>query len=130
MAPLLVGLLFLLSDLRGVSKNALQAKKADLRQLKSRLEKMEQEKLFALQAREDLKLRIASQNDPAWIEMILMRDLGVVPEGFQSTLQKMIFFLAVLISVSAFLSGSETALFSFRRSLSNPTRNRKTAVCL
>lgn len=50
--------------------------------LTSRLEEMENEKWLALQKREDLQQRIASQNDPAWIEMILMRDLGVVPEGF------------------------------------------------
>jgi hypothetical protein len=43
---------------------------------------MEMEKLKAVETREDLELRIASQNDPAWIEMVLVRDLGVVPEGF------------------------------------------------
>lgn len=30
---------------------------------------------------EDLQLRINSQSDPAWIELILMKELGVVPEG-------------------------------------------------
>jgi hypothetical protein len=53
-----------------------------VRVLASRLEEMQHDKWQALQKREDLELRIASQNDPAWIEMILMRDLGVVPEGF------------------------------------------------
>jgi hypothetical protein len=62
--------------------HALKEKKSAVRHLGLRLEKMEQEKWFAFQKREDLQLRIASQNDPAWIEMILMRDLGVVPEGF------------------------------------------------
>jgi hypothetical protein len=62
--------------------HALKEKKSAVRNLGFRLEKMEQEKWFAFQKREDLQLRIASQNDPAWIEMILMRDLGVVPEGF------------------------------------------------
>lgn len=28
-----------------------------------------------------LKRQIKSQNDPAWIELILKRDLGLVPEG-------------------------------------------------
>jgi hypothetical protein len=27
-------------------------------------------------------LAIASQNDPAWIEMVLLREIGVVPAGF------------------------------------------------
>lgn len=57
-------------------------KKEALYGLGQRLFAMEQEKRSALQKREDLHLRIASQTDPAWIEMILMRDLGVVPEGF------------------------------------------------
>jgi hypothetical protein len=39
-------------------------------------EKEEAEKKF-----EELKLEIASQSDPAWIEMTLMRCLGMVPEG-------------------------------------------------
>jgi hypothetical protein len=32
--------------------------------------------------KKQLLLNIASQDDPAWIEMILMRDLGVVPVGY------------------------------------------------
>lgn len=57
-------------------------KNGALRNLSFRLEEMEKEKLLALSDREMLNLRIASQDDPAWIEMILMRDLGLVPEGF------------------------------------------------
>jgi hypothetical protein len=43
---------------------------------------MQKEKCAALQNRELLQLQIVSQSDPSWIEMILMRDLGVVPEGW------------------------------------------------
>lgn len=60
----------------------LKEKKLVLSILSSRLEEMKIEKLLALEKREDLNLRISSQNDPAWIEMVLIRDLGVVPEGF------------------------------------------------
>ncbi len=60
----------------------LKEKKSAVSLLASRLDLMEKEKICALQKREDLRERIASQTDPAWIEMILMRDLGVVPEGF------------------------------------------------
>ncbi|MGB7977861.1 MAG: hypothetical protein WCF19_01720 [Chlamydiales bacterium] len=60
----------------------LKEKKNDLRLLSDRLEEMESEKLQALAIHEDLELKIASQTDPAWIEMVLIRDLGVVPEGF------------------------------------------------
>lgn len=31
---------------------------------------------------EDLALQIRSQQDPAWVEMVLLRELGVVPEGW------------------------------------------------
>jgi len=50
--------------------------------LSSRLDKMQKEKLASLLERESLRLQIDSQSDPSWIEMILMRDLGVVPEGW------------------------------------------------
>lgn len=57
-------------------------KHAAVRDLSFRLEEMEKEKLLALSDRDTLNLTLASQDDPAWIEMILMRDLGLVPEGF------------------------------------------------
>ncbi len=57
-------------------------KKGSLNELAARLEQMEERKLLLREKREDLQLRIASQSDPAWIEMVLIRDLGVVPEGF------------------------------------------------
>ena len=46
------------------------------------LEQMEQERYLACLDMQQIRMKIASQMDPAWIEMILMRDLGVVPEGY------------------------------------------------
>ncbi len=40
---------------------------------------LEKEKLLLEQA--DLKLQVNSQSDPAWVELTLMRKLGLVPEG-------------------------------------------------
>lgn len=60
----------------------LQGKRSELNQLCRRLEMMQADERQALQDRVDLQERLASQSDPAWIEMVLMRDLGVVPEGF------------------------------------------------
>jgi hypothetical protein len=60
----------------------MKEKKQAVHLMTARLEEMQKDKSNAMQKRDDLQLRIASQNDPAWIEMILMRDLGVVPEGF------------------------------------------------
>ncbi len=57
-------------------------KRTSLQSLSQRLLEMEREKIQSLQNQEDLQLRLASQNDPAWIEMVLIRELGVVPEGF------------------------------------------------
>jgi hypothetical protein len=60
----------------------LKLQKEGIQTQKERLMSMQREKLAAIALRDDLKERIASQSDPAWIEMVLMRDLGVVPEGF------------------------------------------------
>jgi|SRR5579872_1950189 len=61
---------------------SLKEKKGALRELAFRLQEMEKEKTLAFQEKEELHLRIASQTDSSWIETILMRDLGVVPEGY------------------------------------------------
>lgn len=61
---------------------SIEAKKASLTEAGFLLCEMEKEKFLSLAEKEELNLRIASQSDPAWIEMILMRDLGVVPEGW------------------------------------------------
>lgn len=50
--------------------------------LSFRLQEKEKERFIILQEKEDLMLRLQSQNDPAWIEMILMKELGVAPEGW------------------------------------------------
>lgn len=59
----------------------IQKKIRDDLDLKNRLHALECEKKKALEEQEDLLLQIQSQNDPAWIQMTLMKGLGVVPEG-------------------------------------------------
>jgi len=59
-----------------------QEKNVQSQEVASRLEKILKEKRVAQIEQESLRLQIESQNDPSWIEMILMRDLGVVPEGW------------------------------------------------
>ena len=51
--------------------------------LEAKLQELENEKSAALLEKDDLRLQINSQSDPAWIEMTLMKGLGVVPEGSQ-----------------------------------------------
>lgn len=36
-----------------------------------------------LKERADLEMQITSQSDRAWIELLLMKKLGLVPEGYQ-----------------------------------------------
>jgi hypothetical protein len=45
------------------------------------LQLLEQEKALALAEQEQLQLQIQSQSDPAWVEMVLKRNLGLVAEG-------------------------------------------------
>jgi len=49
--------------------------------LEKKQAQLEQEKQACLEVQEDLRLCIASRSDPAWIELMLMKNLGVVPEG-------------------------------------------------
>ena len=61
---------------------SMKVKKTTVSEYSFRLEEMEKEKFLAMAEKDELLLKIASQSDPAWIEMILMRDLGVVPDGW------------------------------------------------
>jgi hypothetical protein len=51
-------------------------------ELSGRLQDMEKAKIIASEQQEELTSRLQSETDPAWIEMVLMKDLGVVPEGW------------------------------------------------
>ena len=48
---------------------------------KNKLGLLEKKRAVLKKENEDLNLMVNSLSDPAWIELILMRDLGVVPEG-------------------------------------------------
>lgn len=60
----------------------IRPKEAEIRSLKYRVQEIKKEKELAEGKKEELQARIQSQNDPAWIEMVLMKELGVVPEGY------------------------------------------------
>lgn len=47
-----------------------------------RLEQMDDELQHLKIQKEELALAVVSKGEPAWIEMVLMRDLGLVPEGW------------------------------------------------
>ena len=61
--------------------HGMQKKVFTYRELASRFDRLSYQKELVLHERDDLLLQVQSQNDPAWIEMALMKSLGVVPEG-------------------------------------------------
>lgn len=54
---------------------------AEYTKLYEQLLELRSEKENALAVQEDLLMQINSQSDPAWIELTLMKELGLVPEG-------------------------------------------------
>lgn len=50
------------------------------------LSTLKMEKEEALKAQNDLSLKLNSQSDPAWVELTLLKVLGLVPEGQQKVL--------------------------------------------
>ena len=61
--------------------HGMQKKVFSYRELKSRFEHLSHQRDLVVNEREDLFLQVQSQNDPQWIEMALMKGLGLVPEG-------------------------------------------------
>lgn len=61
---------------------AMRNKKGLIQTYQDQLTQMENDKDLALSQKKELELKINSATDPAWIEMMLIRDLGVVPEGY------------------------------------------------
>lgn len=61
---------------------AMARRSALLQDVTLRLNEIEREMVLALEEKETLALSLASQSDPAWMELVLLRQMGVVPEGF------------------------------------------------
>jgi len=66
----------------GVYDQAVKKKMHTICALEYRFSEYVKERALSHNEKEDLTLRIHSHSDPVWIEMVLMRKLGVVPEGF------------------------------------------------
>jgi hypothetical protein len=67
--------------------HASQKKDQVIASLDKHLTGLKNEKEALLQENEDLNLQVNSQSDPAWIQLTLMKGLGLVPEG-----QKKVYF--------------------------------------
>lgn len=59
----------------------MQKKSKFVVELKNTIKQLEHVKKNAIEEREDLVLQLNSREDDAWIEMVLKKRLGVVPEG-------------------------------------------------
>ncbi len=59
-----------------------QQKERIMASLDQQVALLQQAKKTALEEQQDLVLQIDSQSDPAWVELTLMKVLGLVPEGY------------------------------------------------
>lgn len=64
-----------------VYSHGMRKKTKTCMELQYKIVELEQVKQSFLEEQEDLSLQIHSQNDPAWVELVLKKKLGVVPEG-------------------------------------------------
>lgn len=69
-----------------VLEQGLKSLKENHAQLHQQLALMMKERDKALALRDNLKLQINSQSDPAWVELTLKKELGLVPEGHTKVL--------------------------------------------
>jgi len=65
----------------GIYLHGMHKKKELLSELKGKVHVLEKQLIAAKEQREDLVLQIGSQSDPAWIEMLIKKNLGMVPAG-------------------------------------------------
>jgi len=65
----------------GIYAHASNKKQKAILALESHLQQLSEERQQLLQENEELQLNINSQSDPAWVELTLMKGLGLVPEG-------------------------------------------------
>lgn len=64
-----------------VYENNLKHYRHDFHKLQSKAANLQKEKNEAEVLNESLKLKVSSQNDPDWVSLVLMEELGIVPEG-------------------------------------------------
>lgn len=61
-------------------ERGMELREADYSKLLKQYKELQIEEKKALSRRENLILQINSQSDPAWVELTLMKVLGLVPE--------------------------------------------------
>jgi hypothetical protein len=61
--------------------HAIRQKDRSYQALSKQLKDLEAQKIAISEEHQELVLQIQSESDPAWVEMCLKRNLGLVPEG-------------------------------------------------
>ena len=64
----------------GLYEQGMQKRDRDYARLKEQWNSLQLDKQIALETQTRLIRRMNSQSDPAWIELVLMQKLGLVPE--------------------------------------------------
>ena len=59
----------------------IKKRKLAIIEMKTKYNNLLVQKNQATTRKEDLSLKLSSQSDPSWIEQVLMKELGVVPEN-------------------------------------------------
>lgn len=62
-------------------EQGLQKKDLDFNKLHTRYIDLQRKKTMLMVQQENLNRQINSQSDPAWVELVLMKGLGLTPEG-------------------------------------------------
>jgi hypothetical protein len=62
-------------------EQGMKKREVDYGMLLRQYQNLTKQKQIAMDYKESLQLQINSQSDPAWVELTLMKGLGLVPEG-------------------------------------------------
>lgn len=62
--------------------SAQRKKDKEIFTLQQQMQQIRSEQQLLAHQKDELTARIESQNDPEWVELVLMKELGVVPEGY------------------------------------------------
>jgi len=73
--------LLILFSLFVLYRVAIKKKEDEIASLAKRIQELQAIKENKAEEKEDLLLRIEAQNDSAWIEQVLKKEIGVVPDG-------------------------------------------------
>ena len=71
-----------------VAERSLHSVRLEKRNLKEKLSELERARSLEAETYHALTQQLMSQSDPAWIEMVLIRELGLLPEGQRLVLFK------------------------------------------